>query len=309
MSKQTDCIVYDIYHNQLPALQYIVNDLRKKVSKDSQLINNLQERVNDGTNGVACNCESELMSINSIINQYGTTFHNIDINISAHQNTIENHTFSIGSLTGNFNTMSENISTVDNNVRDLTNQVNSIDNRLNELSDKVDIITPAVDESYTPEKINCFATYVKDTTEDFRDNAQAHYLGYDMHVYKPTQWDKYDEERSKEEYANDALEITNIYINPSDDSIFFQDFIVDFVAKVQERTNVIADCGLTLHLRRNGMETCPHSSQYEYMAAWIKLLEWTSRVIIYADEKDGIKVDPETLKYRNHPIGKITEPN
>lgn len=78
MSKPTDYILSDLYHNQIPALQYIIAELRKKVNKDSQLINKLQERVNELTeNGVtndkptgsSCNCVSELDSIKETLRQ------------------------------------------------------------------------------------------------------------------------------------------------------------------------------------------------------------------------------------------------
>lgn len=336
MAKVFECILSDLYRNQVPALQHAVAELRKKANRNVQTITILQEKVNELTeNGVdsddtinSCNCANELSSIkqtlqdcqsqlstiNSTIAQYETSIHNLGVDIESHGITIDSHGSSIDGLYENYNLMNTNVNDLTNKVNevdvkviDVDNKVIELDNRVNELTEKVDANTSSTDTGYTPEQINCFATYVEDTTKDFRDNAQAHYIGYDMHVYKPTQWDKYDEERSKEKYVSDPLEISNIYINPKDDSIYIHDFVADFVAKVQERTNVIAECGLTLHLRRYNMETCPHESQYDYMVAWLKLLEWTSRVIIYADDdEDSIKVDPETLAYEKHPIGTIT---
>ena len=81
MSKPTDYILSDIYYKQLPALQYVIAELRKKVNKDSQLINKLQEQVNeltenkpnDETTDVpassSCNCASELESIRETLRQ------------------------------------------------------------------------------------------------------------------------------------------------------------------------------------------------------------------------------------------------
>lgn len=306
--------------NQLQSVSSQIDSISQSINQYDTSFNNIISELSSHSSRIE-NCNSNvgtlidnyntmnqtLLTLDNTVNQYETTFHNIDTNILSHGTRLDNHDSSIGSLFGNFNTISENISSVDGNVHDLTQQINSIDSRLTNLSDKVDFITPADDGSYTPETINCFATYVNDTRYDFRDESQVQYLTYNMHVYKPTQWDKYDEERSKEEYTDDHLEITNVYINARDDNIRFQDFIVDFVAKVQERSNVIADCGLTLHIRSHGIETRPHVSEYNYMVAWLKLLEWTSRVIVYADEYTSTKVDPETLEYRKHPIGKITD--
>lgn len=82
MSKPTDYILSDLYHNQIPALQYVIAELRKKVNKDSQLIIKLQERVNelaesgitndkpsDGSNVSSCNCASEIESIKETLRQ------------------------------------------------------------------------------------------------------------------------------------------------------------------------------------------------------------------------------------------------
>ena len=70
MSKPTDYILSDIYYKQLPALQYVIAELRKKVNKNSQLINKLQERVNElSENGSSCNCASELESIKETLRE------------------------------------------------------------------------------------------------------------------------------------------------------------------------------------------------------------------------------------------------
>ena len=326
MTKVFECILSDLYRNQVPVLQHAVAELRKKANRNVQTITILQEKVNELTeNGVgsddtinSCNCanelssikqtlqdcQSELSTINSTIGQYETSIHNLGVDVESHGITIDSHQSDIQNLFSNYNIMNTNVNDLTNKVNEVDVKVIEVDNKLIELSEKVENNTSSsttTDTGYTPEDINCFATYVSDTSKDFRDNAQVHYMDYDMHIYKPTQWDKYDED-----YASEPLKITNIYINPNDESTFFQNFIIDFVAKVQERNDIIADCGLTLHLRRYGRETCPHESEYEYMVAWLKLLEWTTRVIIYADKVD-IKVDPETLKYRKHPIGTTTE--
>ena len=78
ISKPTDYILSDLYHNQIPVLQYVIAELRKKVNKDSQLINKLQERVNELTENKpseespttpVCNCASEIESIKETLRQ------------------------------------------------------------------------------------------------------------------------------------------------------------------------------------------------------------------------------------------------
>lgn len=320
MSKVFECILTDLYRNQVPALQHAIAELRKKANRDVQAINTIQQKVDEliengvgnGDTNTSCNCADELSTIRQIITtiestiaQYETNFHNLGVDVESNRLTLDSHGSSIDGLYENYNLMNTNVNDLTNKVNEVDVKVIDVDNKVIELDNKVNEMTSnndtSTDTGYTPEDINCFATYVSDTSKDFRDNAQVHYMDFDMHIYKPTQWDKYDED-----YANEPLKITNIYINPNDENTFFQNFIIDFVAKVQERTDIIADCGLTLHLRRYGRETCPHESEYEYMVAWLKLLEWTTRIIIYADKVD-IKIDPETLKYRKHPIGTTTE--
>ena len=259
MAKVFECILSDLYRNQVPALQHAVAELRKKANRNVQTITVLQEKVNDLTeNGVgnddvnSCNCadeltsikqtlqdcQSELTTINSTIAQYETSIHNLGVDVESNRLTLDSHGSSIDGLYENYNLMNKNVNDLTNKVNEVDVKVIDVDNKVIELDNKVNEMTSNTntDNGYTPEDINCFATYVNDTSKDFRDNAQVHYMDYDMHIYKPTQWDKYDED-----YASEPLKITNIYINPNDESTFFQNFIIDFVAKVQERRGTRSD--------------------------------------------------------------------